>query len=65
MPRHDRPSAIAENEADDHAYHKLHFLYPPKKGQAMVKPGPKQPRIGDHLGDAVSMMFGPAFRRRI
>jgi hypothetical protein len=45
MPRHDRPSAIAENEADDHAYHKLHFLYPPKKGQAMVKPGPKQPRF--------------------
>ena len=22
----------------------------------MVKPGPKQPRMGDHFGDAVSMM---------
>ena len=27
----------------------------------MVKPGPRQPRIGDHFGDVVSMMFGPAF----
>ena len=27
----------------------------------MVKPGPRQPRMGDHSGDAVSMMFGPAF----
>jgi hypothetical protein len=25
IPRHGRPNAIAENEADDHAYQKLHF----------------------------------------
>jgi hypothetical protein len=25
------------------------------------QPGPKQPRFWGHLGDAVSMVFGPAF----
>jgi len=37
ITQHSRPNAIAETKADDHAYKKLHFLYPapPKeKGQA-------------------------------
>jgi hypothetical protein len=32
-----------------------------RKGQAMVKPGPKQPRFWGYLGDAVLMVFGLDF----
>jgi hypothetical protein len=35
ITQHGRPNAIAENKADDHAYKKLHFLYPaPPKERA-------------------------------
>jgi hypothetical protein len=33
MPWHERPNAIAENEANDPSYHKLHFVYP--RGQLL------------------------------
>jgi hypothetical protein len=43
MPRNDGPSPISKNEADDHAYHKLHFfiLCGQKKGPGDGdQPGP-------------------------
>jgi len=46
MPRNDGPNAIAKNEADDHAYHKLHCLYPvraKRKGQADALSQPTWP----------------------
>jgi len=63
--RHGLPNAIAENEAHDHAYQKLHFYYPwaaKRKGQPFAFRSPHNLR--KHAG-ALSKDIGPRILRPI